>query len=100
SAICASLPHQVRSDAQIADIARGGYVLKDCAGTPDVILIATGSEVQLAMQAAEKLAAEGTQARVVSMPNTNVFEAQDAAYIERVLPKNVTARVVIEAGVP
>ncbi len=95
-----NLPHQARSGAQLRDILRGGYVLKDCDGEPEVILIATGSEVQLAMQAAEKLAADGTKARVVSMPNTNVFEAQDAAYIERVLPSNVTARVVIEAGVP
>jgi transketolase len=93
------LPHQARSAAQIADIRRGGYVLKDCAGTPSIIFIATGSEVYLAMTAAEQLAAEGVQARVVSMPSTDVFEAQEAAYRESVLPVKVTARVVIEAGV-
>lgn len=94
-----NLPHQERSDQQLNDIARGGYVLRDPDGTPEVILIATGSEVSLAMQAADKLSADGAKVRVVSMPNTNVFEAQDDAYIERVLPKHVTARVVIEAGV-
>ncbi|HEX6929178.1 MAG TPA: transketolase [Gammaproteobacteria bacterium] len=95
-----NLPHQERNDQQVQDIARGGYVLKDCDGMPKVILIATGSEVALAMQAAEKLGADGVKVRVVSMPNTNLFEAQDAAYIERVLPADVTARVVVEAGVP
>ncbi|MBI5612997.1 MAG: transketolase [Gammaproteobacteria bacterium] len=91
------LPYQKRSDAQIAAIARGGYVLKDCAGTPDAILIATGSEVQLAMGAAEKLA--GKKIRVVSMPSTSVFDVQDAAYRESVLPKAVTKRVAVEAAV-
>ncbi|MDH4133546.1 MAG: transketolase [Gammaproteobacteria bacterium] len=91
------LPFQKRSDAQIANITKGGYVLKDCDGTPDVILIATGSEVQLAMGAAEKLA--GKKVRVVSMPSTNVFDAQDAAYRESVLPKAVTKRVAVEAAV-
>jgi transketolase len=91
------LPFQKRSDAQIAAISRGGYVLKDCAGTPDAILIATGSEVQLAMGAAEKLA--GKKIRVVSMPSTTVFDAQDAAYRESVLPKAVTKRVAVEAAV-
>jgi transketolase len=91
------LPFQKRSDAQIAAIARGGYVLKDCAGTPDAIIIATGSEVQLAMGAAEKLA--GKKIRVVSMPSTTVFDAQDAAYRESVLPKGVTKRVAVEAAV-
>ncbi len=93
------LPHQERSDGQISDIARGGYVLKDSDGVPEIILIATGSEVALAMSAAAILTAEGIQARVVSMPCTDVFEAQDASYQESVLPTAVTARVVIEAGV-
>jgi transketolase len=91
------LPHQPRTAAQIADIAKGGYVLKDCAGTPDVIIIATGSEVALAMGAAEQLSAK--KIRVVSMPSTNVFDAQDAEYRESVLPAAVTARVAVEAAV-
>ncbi len=94
-----SLPHQQRSSTQISDITRGGYVLKDTDGVPTIILIATGSEVYLAMSAAEKLEADGVKARVVSMPCTDAYEAQDAAYRESVLPAAVTARVVIEAGV-
>lgn len=94
-----NLPHQVRDTEQVKNIARGGYVLRETDGNPDVILIATGSEVALANEAADMLAADGTKVRVVSMPNTNVFEAQDAAYIDSVLPREVTARVVIEAGV-
>ena len=91
------LPFQKRSDTQIAAITKGGYVLKDCAGTPDVILIATGSEVQLVMGAAEKLS--NKKVRVVSMPSTTVFDAQDAAYRESVLPGAVTKRVAVEAAV-
>ncbi|WP_287596069.1 transketolase [Thermomonas sp.] len=91
-----NLPHQARSEAQLGDIARGGYVLKDSVGAPEIILIATGSEVGLAMQAAEKL---GDKARVVSMPSTDVFERQDAAYREAVLPKACRKRVAVEAGV-
>ncbi|MCD9026995.1 transketolase [Luteimonas sp. BDR2-5] len=91
-----NLPHQARDAAQVADIARGGYVLKHSAGTPEVILIATGSEVGLAMQAAEQL---GDGVRVVSMPSTDVFDRQDAAYRESVLPGAVRRRVAIEAGV-
>ena len=91
-----NLPHQPRSDAQLADIARGGYVLKDSNGTPELILIATGSEVGLAMDAAAQL---GDRVRVVSMPSTDVFDRQDAAYREAVLPKAVRKRVAIEAGV-
>ena len=91
-----NLPHQSRSAAQLAEIARGGYVLKDSVGVPEVILIATGSEVGLAMQAAEQL---GTGVRVVSMPSTDVFDRQDAAYRESVLPKAVRKRIAIEAGV-
>ena len=93
-----NLAHQVRTDDQIAAIERGGYILQDCDGTPDVILIATGSEVALAVGAAEAMS--GKKVRVVSMPSVDHFEAQDAAYQESVLPKAVTARVVVEAGVP
>ena len=93
------LPHQNRSAGQILDIARGAYVLRDSSGVPDIILIATGSEVALAVSAAEALAADGVNARVVSMPSTDVFDIQDAAYRESVLPAAVTARVAIEAGV-
>jgi len=93
------LPHQARNAGQIVGIARGGYVLKDTDGEADIIFIATGSELALAMSAAEELATDGVKARVVSMPCTDVFEAQDAAYRETVLPATVTARVVIEAGV-
>jgi len=93
------VPHQERSAEQIASIARGGYVLRDCEGTPDLILIATGSEVQLAMGASDVLAEDGIKARVVSLPSTDVFDAQDAEYRESVLPSSVTARVAVEAGV-
>ena len=92
-----NLPHQTRTDAQIANITKGGYILKDCAGTPDAIIIATGSEVALAMGAAEKLS--GKKIRVVSMPSTNLFDAQDAKYKESVLPAAVKARVAVEAAV-
>ena len=91
-----NLPHQARSEAQVADIRRGGYVLKDSVGAPEVIFIATGSEIGLAMQAAERF---GDGARVVSMPSTDVFDRQDAAYRESVLPKACRKRVAIEAGV-
>lgn len=91
------LPHQSRDEQQLANVARGGYVLKDCGAAPDAILIATGSEVQLAMAAAEQLAAKGKHIRVVSMPCTELFEAQDAAYREAVLPSDVLARVAVEA---
>ena len=92
-----NLQQQPRNAAQLADIARGGYILKDSASTPDLIFIATGSEVELAVKAAEVLEAEGKKVRVVSMPSTNVFDKQDAAYREAVLPKAVTKRVAIEA---
>jgi len=94
------LPHQNRDAAQIANIAKGGYILKDTDGSPDAIIIATGSEVALAMDAAEELAGKGKNVRVVSMPSTNIFEAQDDAYQESVLPAGVTARVVVEAATP
>ncbi|WP_374381662.1 transketolase [Pseudomonas fluvialis] len=93
-----NLPHQARSEQQLADIARGAYVLKDCAGEPELILIATGSEVGLAMQAAAKLEEQGRQVRVVSMPSTSVFDRQDAAYKQAVLPVEVGARIAIEAS--
>ena len=94
-----SLPHQFRDAAQVSAIARGGYILKDSAGQPDLILIATGSEVELAIDAASILASDGVAVRVVSLPCTDLFDAQDDAYREQVLPAAVTARVVIEAGV-
>ncbi len=91
-----NLAHQSRTDAQIADIAKGGYVIVDCDGTPDVIVIATGSEVDIAIKAA---AESDKKVRVVSMPNTKAFDEQDAAYKESVLPSTVTARVAVEAAV-
>ncbi len=94
-----NLPHQARDDQQLENIARGGYVLRDCEAEPEVILIATGSEVALAMEAAQQLEAKGHQARVVSMPSTDLFDAQDAKYKESVLPKDVDARIAIEAGI-
>lgn len=92
------LAPQPRDAAQVADIRRGGYVLKDCAGNPDLILIATGSEVALAVASAAKLGEEGLKVRVVSIPCVDLFEVQDPAYREAVLPKTVRARVAIEAG--
>ncbi|MFN4292240.1 MAG: transketolase [Permianibacter sp.] len=93
-----NLPHQTRSEAQLADIARGGYVLSDSNGLPELILIATGSEVALAMAAATQLREQGKNVRVVSMPSTNVFDQQDATYRDSVLPAAVRKRVAIEAG--
>ncbi|EMQ2876685.1 transketolase [Vibrio navarrensis] len=94
-----NLAQQARSAEQVADIAKGGYILKDCDGKPELILIATGSEVELAVKAAEQLTAEGKKVRVVSMPSTDAFDKQDAAYREAVLPSDVTARIAIEAGI-
>ncbi len=97
-----NLAQSDRTSAQLANIARGGYVLRECCekgDCPDLILIATGSEVELAMKAAETLSAEGVKVRVVSMPSTNVFDKQDEAYRESVLPTKVTKRVAIEAGI-
>ncbi len=93
-----TLKHQPRTKEQIASINRGGYILKDCNGEPEIILIATGSEVGLAMDAAEQLNSIGKRARVVSMPSCEVYEEQDADYKEGVLPESVTARIAIEAG--
>ncbi|RLM28218.1 transketolase [Brenneria alni] len=94
-----NLAQQERTAQQLADVAKGAYVLKDSAGQPDVILIATGSEVELAVGAYDKLTAEGHKVRVVSMPSTDAFDKQDAAYREAVLPKAVSARVAIEASI-
>jgi len=94
-----NVPFQKRSAEQMGNVARGGYVLKDTDGMADILFIATGSEIGLALSAAKALAADGIKARVVSMPSTDVFEAQSADYKESVLPAAVTARVVIEAGV-
>ncbi len=94
-----NLTFQARSEEQLAQIRKGGYVLRDCEGAPQLVLIATGSEVDLAVKAAEQLSAEGVKVRVVSMPCTSVFDAQDAAYRESVLPRGVK-RLAIEAGHP
>ncbi|MBO0641123.1 transketolase [Pseudomonas stutzeri] len=93
-----NLPFHVRDNETEAAIARGGYILKNCDGEPELILIATGSEVSLAVQAADKLAEQGRKVRVVSMPCTSVFDAQDAAYKQLVLPVEVGARIAIEAA--
>ena len=92
------LPHHQRSAQQLGDIARGGYILHDTGAAPDVILIATGSEVHLVMAAAQQLRHAGKVVRVVSMPCAEVFEQQDASYREAVLPSDVLARVAVEAG--
>jgi transketolase len=94
-----NLPHVPRTEAQIAAISRGGYILSDSEGQPEAIIIATGSEVELALKAADELRAAGKNIRVVSMPSTNIFDAQDEAYRESVLPSAVTKRVAVEAGV-
>ncbi|WP_170940235.1 transketolase [Vibrio cholerae] len=94
-----NLAQQPRSTEQVANIAKGGYILKDCAGQPELILIATGSEVELAVAAYEQLSSEGKAVRVVSMPSTDAFDKQDAAYREAVLPAAVTKRIAIEAGI-
>ncbi|MFS7179257.1 transketolase, partial [Serratia proteamaculans] len=94
-----NLTQQPRTAEQLANAYRGGYVLKDCAGTPDVILIATGSEVGITVEAADQLTAAGRKVRVVSMPSTDAFDKQDAAYRESVLPAAVSARVAVEAGI-
>ncbi|OHC26363.1 MAG: transketolase [Pseudomonadales bacterium RIFCSPLOWO2_12_59_9] len=93
-----NLAHQSRDAKQLADVARGAYVLKDCSGEPELLLIATGSEVGLAVQAYDALTAQGRKVRVVSMPSTSVFDAQDAGYKQEVLPLQVSARIAIEAS--
>jgi len=93
------LPHQKRSPEQIDAIRRGGYVLKDCDGEPEAIIIATGSEVALAVDAATVLEGKGVQIRVVSMPSTDIFDAQPEPYRQSILPPSVRARVSVEAGI-
>ena len=94
-----NLPHFPRSAAQLVEVRRGGYVLVDTDGVPDAIFISTGSEVAIAAAAAKRLLEKGIKARIVSMPCTTVFDAQDEAYRETVLPARVRARVAVEAGV-
>jgi len=93
-----NLPHQERDAEQLANVTRGGYVLKDCDGEPELILISTGSEVGLAVNAWTALTEQGRKVRVVSMPSTSVFDQQDAAYKQSVLPLEVGARIAIEAS--
>ena len=94
-----NLKQQERTEEQLANVYRGGYILNDCSGTPELILIATGSEVELAVAAYHELTAAGRKVRVVSMPSTDAFDKQDQAYKESVLPSSVTARLAIEAGI-
>lgn len=94
-----NLSQQPRTDQQLSEIERGAYILQDCAGQPQLILIATGSEVELAVAAWQKLSDAGIKVRVVSMPAADVFDKQDAAWREQVLPKAVSARLAIEAGI-
>jgi transketolase len=93
-----NLPHQQRDTAQLANVARGGYILQDCDGAPEAIIIATGSEVGIAQQATDALTAQGRKVRLVSIPCTELFERQDTAYQAQVLPASVTARVAVEAA--
>lgn len=95
-----SLPFIERSKEQVEAISKGGYIAQDCDGAPELILIATGSEVHIALNAAQQLNQQGKQVRLVSMPSTDVFDAQDERYKESVLPSNVSRRLAIEAGVP
>jgi transketolase len=94
-----ALPHQERDATQLQNVAKGGYVLSDSEGTPDLILIATGGELGLAQDAAAALREKGSNVRVVSLPSTDTFDAQSAAYKQEVLPLEVTNRVAIEAGI-
>ncbi|WBM71728.1 transketolase [Buttiauxella sp. WJP83] len=94
-----NLAQMERTAEQVSAISRGGYILKDSDGTPDVILIATGSEMEITVLAADKLTAEGHKVRVVSLPSTDIFDAQDEAYRESVLPSDISARVAVEASI-
>ncbi|MCU5771114.1 transketolase [Erwiniaceae bacterium BAC15a-03b] len=94
-----NLAQPERSQAQLENISRGAYILQDADGTPDVILIATGSEVEITLGAAQKLSVSGHKVRVVSMPSTDIFDKQDVAYRESVLPSTVSKRVAVEAGI-
>jgi transketolase len=92
------VPQQARDAAALAGVGRGGYVLADCQGAPQCVVIATGSEVSIALEAVQRATAQGKRVRLVSMPCTQLFDAQDAAYRESVLPAAVAARVAVEAG--
>ncbi len=92
------LPHLARNDEQVAAIARGAYILKDCEGEPEAIIIATGSEVSISLAATEALQAEGKAVRLVSMPSVDVFESQDQDYRDAVLPPSVRKRIAVEAS--
>lgn len=94
-----NLPQQKRDKNQLFNILRGGYILKDCNGEPQLIIIATGSEVSLANGAWEILSKDSFKVRVVSMPSTDVFEKQDSEYQNSVIPKNVSKRIAVEAGI-
>jgi len=93
-----NLSHQQRDASQLANVTRGGYILQDCQGVPEAIIIATGSEVGIAQQATETLTKQGHRVRLVSMPCTELFERQDADYQAHVLPPSITARVAVEAA--
>ena len=92
------LPHVARTPEQVADIARGAYVLLDCQGAPEAIVIATGSEVAISLEAVRALQEKGRRVRLVAMPSADVFEAQPADYREAVLPATVRRRVAVEAA--
>ncbi len=94
-----ALPHQERDEQTLVNVAKGGYILSDSDGVPELILIATGSEVGLAQDAADVLREQGRNVRVVSMPSTDVFDAQSAQYRQKVLPLDVTNRIAIEAAI-
>ncbi|WP_312203240.1 transketolase [Kosakonia cowanii] len=94
-----NLAQMERTPEQVKAISKGGYILKDSDGKPELILIATGSEMEITMKAAEQLSSEGVKARVVSLPSTDIFDAQDEAWRESVLPSDVSARVAVEAGI-
>jgi transketolase len=94
-----ALPHQDRDATQLQNVAKGGYILSDSDGTPDLILIATGGELGIAQDAAVELRGKGNKVRVVSMPSTDTFDAQSAAYRQEVLPLEVTNRLAVEAGI-
>ena len=94
-----NLKQQDRTNEQLANVYRGGYILNDCIGMPELIFIATGSEVELAVEAFQQLTQAGKKVRVVSMPSTDTFDKQDDTYKESVLPSSVSARIAIEAGI-
>jgi transketolase len=93
------LPHQNRTAEQLANAEKGGYTLYDCAGTPEAIIIATGSEIEFAVAAAQQLNGHGKKVRVVSMPSADTFDSQEQAYRDSVLPPQIIKRVAVEAGI-